>query len=148
VGSSVSRGNGQHCTLGGASHDNYRRRRPATRKLRQSRDSRKTVEAGVKAQDSFDPVLLHDCEVYGVPRGYVAMSEDDLLGALRGRLIDRQNLIHDAEQSRVGGLNCIPAVDSDVAVQYLLQDLGVGNEALAIAHQPFEQSLGIGFVGV
>jgi hypothetical protein len=46
--------------------------------------------------------------------------------------INGQHLMHDADQSVEHGLNCVAAVDGDVAVQDFLENLRAGNQALAL----------------
>jgi len=53
-----------------------------------ARDAGEAVEAGIERQDLIDSVVLHDCEMHGVPRGGSAMAQDDLLGTLNDGLID------------------------------------------------------------
>jgi len=60
--------------------------------------------------------------------------------------IHGQHLVGNSEQSVERRLDGVPTIDSDVAVQYLLQDLGIRNQALSIADQLFEQSLRVGLV--
>jgi len=45
-------------------------------------------------------------------------------------------------------LDGIAAVDGDIPVQDLLQDLGIRNQALSVADKIFEQSLRVGLVRV
>jgi hypothetical protein len=84
----------------------------------------------------------------GVTRREALLPQDNLLGALGSRPINVKHLIDDAEQRVEGWLDGIPAVDSHVAMQDLLQDLGVGDEALALVDQLFEQSLRVALVGM
>ncbi len=77
-----------------------------------------------------------------------AMSEDNLLGTFGGGPRDVKHLIDDAQQSVERRLDGVPAVNGDVPMQDLLQDLGVGDEALAIIDQLFEPSLSVALVGV
>jgi hypothetical protein len=45
-------------------------------------------------------------------------------------------------------LDGVAAIDGDVAMQDLLQHLSIGDEALPLADQPFEQSLCVALVRV
>ena len=76
------------------------------------------------------------------------MPKDNLFCAFRGGLIYWENLIDYAEQGIECRLNSIAAVDSSVAMQDLLQYLGIGNQSLALADQLFEQPLRVAFVGM
>ena len=65
------------------------------------------------------------------------MSQDDLLGPLSGYPRYVKDLVDDANCRIKHRLDGIPAVDGCVTTQDLLQ--GVGDEALAVIHQLFEQ---------
>ena len=93
-------------------------------------------------------MLFHDGEMDSVTRRQPSMSQDNLLGTLGGGPCNVKNLIDDAEQSVERRLDGVPAVDGDIPMQDLLQDLGVGDEALAVIDQLFEQSLGVALVRV
>jgi hypothetical protein len=84
-------------------------------------------------------MLFHDGEMDSITRRQPSISQDNLFGTLRGGPGDVKHLIDDAEQSVERRLDGIPAVDGDVPMQDLLQDLGVGDEALALIDQLFEQ---------
>jgi hypothetical protein len=71
-----------------------------------------------------------------------------LFRALCDGPINSQHLIRDADQSVERGLDCVAAVDSDVAVQDFLENLGVRNQALALADRLFEQSSRVALVGM
>jgi len=70
------------------------------------------------------------------------------LATLDGDPRNAKHLIDNPEQSVEGRLDGVPTVDGDVPMQDLLQDLGVGDEALAVTDQLFEQSLCVALVGV
>ena len=77
--------------------------------------------------------MLHDREMYGITRRQLPIPQDNLFRALCDRPINRQHLIHYAKQSVERGLDCVAAVDSDVTVQDLLENLGVRNQTPALA---------------
>ena len=93
-------------------------------------------------------MLFHDGEMDSIARRKPSMSQDNLFGTLGGGPRNVKHLIDDAEQSVERRLDGVPAVDGDVPMQDLLQDLGVGDEALAVIDQLFEQSLCVALVGV
>ncbi len=93
-------------------------------------------------------MLLHDGQMERIARRQASMSEDNLLGALSGRPRDVEHLINDAEQGVKGGLDSVSAVNGDIPMKDLLQDLGVGDEPLTIIYQLFEQSLRVALAGV
>src|SRR5712691_3399837 len=84
--------------------------------------------------------MLHDREMYGITRRQLPIPQDNLFRALCDRPINRQHLIHYAKQSVERGLDCVAAVDSDITVQDLLENLGVRNQTPALADHFFEQS--------
>ena len=87
-------------------------------------------------------------EMDSITRRQPSMSQDNLLGTLGGGPRNVKHLIDDPEQSVECRLDGVPAVDGDVPMQDLLQDLGVGDEALAVIDQLFEPSLRVALVGV
>jgi hypothetical protein len=83
-------------------------------------------------------MLFHDGEMDSITRRQPSMSpQDNLLGTLGGGTRNVKDLIDDAEQSVERRLDGVPAVDGNVPMQDLLQDLGVGDEALAVIDQLF-----------
>jgi hypothetical protein len=93
-------------------------------------------------------VLLHDGEMDGITRRERPMSEDNLFGTLGSGSRNIKHLVDDPEQSVECRLDGVAPVDGDVAMQDLLQHLGIGDEALAVIDQLFEQSLRVALVGV
>ena len=74
----------------------------------------------IKAQDTVDSVLLHDCEMEVITSGETRMAEYHFLGALYCRPVNCEYLSCDAEQCVEGRLNRVRATDGDVPVQNLL----------------------------
>jgi hypothetical protein len=74
------------------------------------------------------------------------VAHDNFLRAFRRGPINGQHLIGNAEQSVERRLDGIAAVYGDIAMQDFLQDLGIGNQALPVGDQVFEQSLRVGLV--
>ncbi len=93
-------------------------------------------------------MLFHDGEMERVTRGEPRVSQNNLLGAFSSGPVNLQHLIDDAQQGVKSRLDGVPAIDGDVAMQDLLQDLGVRHQALALTDQLFEQSLRVALVGV
>ncbi len=114
--------------------------------LRETPDARKPVESGVEAQDTFDPLLLHDGEMESIARRHMGAPEDNFLGALHCRYVHGEHLIDNSEQGIKRRLNGIPAIDSGVSVQDFLENFGIGDEAFAVADQPFKEALRVGLV--
>jgi hypothetical protein len=82
-------------------------------------------------------MLFHDGEMNSITRRQPSMSQDNFLGPLGGGPRNVEDLIDDAEKSVERRLDSVPAVDGNVPMQDLLQDLGVGDEALAVIDQLF-----------
>ena len=93
-------------------------------------------------------MLFHDGEMESITHRQPPMSQDNLLGTLGGGPRNVKHLIDDAEQSVERRLDGVPAVEGDVPMQDLLQDLGVSDQALAVIDQLFERSLCVALVGV
>jgi len=93
-------------------------------------------------------MLFHDSQMNGITRRQSFVSLDNLLGALRRRSSDIKDLIDDSQQGIKRWLDGVPAADRDIAMQNLLQDLSISDEALAIAEKSLKQSLRVTFVGV
>jgi hypothetical protein len=51
-----------------------------------------------------------------------------------------------AQKGVEGGLDKIGTADGDIAMENLLKDFGIGDEAFAVADESFEQALRVGFV--
>ena len=91
-------------------------------------DPGKIVEMPVEAEDVFDVMDPHDSEVNGIPSGQLRVADDDLACLLNDVEIDRQHLIDDLEHDLEARLDGVASVDGHIAVEDLLQDLGVGDE--------------------
>ena len=72
-------------------------------------------------------MLFHDGQMDSITRRQPTMSQDYLLGSLGGGPRNVKHLIDDTEQSVERRLDGVPAVDGDVPMQDLLQDLGVSD---------------------
>ena len=72
--------------------------------------------------------------------------QNNLFCTLDRSAIYRENLIDDAQQRIEGWLDCIPAIDRDVAVKYFLQHLRIHRQSLAISDEFFQHSLGLDFM--
>ncbi len=86
-------------------------------------------------------MLLHDRKVQGIARRESPVTKDDLLGTLEDGVVDGQYLIDYAKQGIKCRLNGIAAVNRNVAMQDLLQYLGIGNQALALAEEFLDPAL-------
>jgi len=93
-------------------------------------------------------MMFHDGSMNRVARRQLPMPQHNLFRTLDHSPINRQHLIDDAKQRVECWLDGIAAVDRDVAVQNFLQHFGIGNQALALADQLFEQSLRVALVRV
>lgn len=106
-------------------------------------DAGVSIEPRVEAHDLRHAVVLHRCHVYRVSRGELGPTEEDRLRPLDGLKINGKNLIDKAEQRIEGRLDGVAAADGHVAMQDLLEHLGVGNQALPFGDGPLEQTLRI-----
>jgi hypothetical protein len=93
-------------------------------------------------------MLFHDRSMHGVTSRHLPVPHDNFFGALRGSQINGQYLIGDATQSAQGRLNSIAAIYSGIPMQYLLKNLGIGDQALSVGDETFEQSLSVGLAGM
>ena len=62
-----------------------------------------------------------------------------MFGALDGATVHREHLVDDAQERVEGWLDGVTAIDSDVAMQDLLQHLGAGHQTLAFRDEAIEQ---------
>jgi len=91
-------------------------------------------------------MLLHDRQVQGITRGNLPVSHDNLFRALGSGPVNGQHFVSNTKQCIECGLDGIAAIYGHIPVQDLLQDLGIGNEALPVTDQVFEQTLRVGLV--
>jgi hypothetical protein len=83
-------------------------------------------------------VALHDRDVDGITRPEGRRGEQ-VAGAFDVGTLHRQHSVHDAEDCVERGADRIPSVDRNVAVQDLLEHLGIGHEALTVDDRAFEE---------
>ncbi len=93
-------------------------------------------------------MVFHDGEMHCITRRDLPITQDDLFRTLCDGPINGQHLVDDAEQRVKSWLDCVAAVDSNIAVQDLLENLGVRNQALAFANHLFEQAPRVALVGM
>jgi len=91
-------------------------------------------------------MLLHDRQMHRIPRRYLPVAHHNLFSAFRRAPVNSQYLIGNAQQSVERRLDGIPPIYGDITMQNFLQDFGVGNQALPVANQIFEQPLRVGLV--
>ena len=72
--------------------------------------------------------------------------QDNLFCTLDCFVVYCQNLIDDPQQRIEGWLDCIPAVDGDVAVKYFQEHFRIRRQSLAISDEFFQDSLGLDFM--
>ncbi len=90
-------------------------------------------------------MLFHDGKMDRVAGRQAPILQNNLLGAFDRRAIDRQDLIDHGQQRIESWLDCVPAINRHVAVQYLLQHLGVGHQTLTFPYQFLQPSLRLCF---
>jgi len=93
-------------------------------------------------------MALHHGHVHGVTGRQAMALKDNFLRTLCHKLVDRKYLIDHTEKSIKGGLDRLAATDRNIAVQNLLQHLGIRHEPLPIANELFEQPLRVGLMGM
>jgi hypothetical protein len=112
------------------------------------RDPRKAVETRVKAHDPGDTLALHHGQVQRVPGGQARVAEHDALGALDVGELHSEDLVDDSQERVEGGLDSVPPVDGDVAVEDLLEHLDVRDEALCVREELLQRQQCVPFMGV
>jgi hypothetical protein len=100
----------------------------------------------IEAEDFFDAVFSHDGKVDGVSRRQIGMADNNVACTLDCLEVDRQNLVNDFEHDLEARLNGIAAIDRDVAVEYLLKDLRVGQETTFLCDRSFEKAPSVDLV--
>ncbi len=93
-------------------------------------------------------MLLHDRQMHGITRGYLAVPHYNFFGALGCGPVHGKHLIGDAKQGIECWLDGIAPVYCHIAVQDLLQNLGIRNQAFPIADEVFQQALRVGLMGM
>jgi len=88
--------------------------------------------------------MLHDRDVDRVSRGESGRPEHDRLRALGVLPADGEDVVDHAEHGVEGGLEGVPAIDGGVAMQDLLEDLGIRHESVALGDRLLQQPLRIG----
>jgi hypothetical protein len=106
--------------------------------LRKPCDPWKTIETGIKGQNSFDAMPFHDGQMQCISRGKPLPTQNNFFGAFCGCKIDGKYLIDDAEQRVKRSLNRIATVDRNVTVQNLLQYFRIGDQTLPFRDEPFK----------
>jgi hypothetical protein len=91
-------------------------------------------------------MLLHDRQVHGDTCTHLSAPHHNLFCAPGRGPVNSQDLIDNTEQSDECGLDGIPPICRDVAVEDFLQYFGIAEEALPIADQVIQQTLCIGLV--
>ena len=72
--------------------------------------------------------------------------QNNLFCTLDRFVIYCQNLIDNTQQRIEGWLDCIPAIDRDVAVKYFLEHFRIRRQSFAISDEFFQHSLGRDFM--
>lgn len=79
-------------------------------------------------------------------RRQASILQNNLFCTLDHFVIYCQNLIDNTQQRIEGWLDCIPAIDRDVAVKYFLQHFRIRRQSFAISDEFFQHSLGFDFM--
>jgi hypothetical protein len=70
-----------------------------------------------------------------IPSRQASVLQNNLFCTLYCFVIYGHDLINDAQQCIEGWLDCIPAIDRDVAVKYFLQHFRIRRQSLAISYE-------------
>jgi hypothetical protein len=91
-------------------------------------DAGPLVKALVEAQDTVYAMALHDSHMKGIARGQGAGTREHGFGSLHIRRFYGVDLVNDTDDGIERWLDGVAPVDRRVAVEYLLQHLGVRYE--------------------
>src|ERR1700719_4370291 len=86
--------------------------------------------------------------MHSIACGQPRIPQHDFFGSLHSNPVNGQYIVNDAELGIESRLNGVAPLDGPEAVQYLLQDFRIRDQALSLADKLFEQSLGVGFVNM
>lgn len=79
-------------------------------------------------------MLLHDGEMNRIAGGEPPIAQDNLLRAFQDHGVDGQDLVRDSQEHVEGGLDVKVPIECRIAVEDLVQHLGVGYESLALSN--------------
>jgi len=63
-------------------------------------------------------MVLHDGQVHGISGGKPRVSERDFLGTVRGRKVNRKNIINHVQNCIERGLNDILPLNRSISMQF------------------------------
>jgi hypothetical protein len=92
-------------------------------------------------------VLFHHGDMNGIAGGEVVAAQNDALRPLHRGAVDRQDVVNHRQKDIEGRLYGVAAIDGDVPMEDLLQDLGIRDEALAGSHQGFQRRRRVAIAG-
>lgn len=93
-------------------------------------DPRVKVETAVERKDALHPMSSHDRDVNGIASAAAPHPAQDDLRQQQIGSFDGHDLVRDADQRVERGLNRCQPANGGVAMQDLLQDLRIGDQAL------------------
>lgn len=82
-------------------------------------------------------MVLGNGGMYSVASRNPPILKHNFLTALNCPLIDGEDLVHDGKECVESKLDGIAAINGNITMQNLLQNLGIRHEALTIPHQLF-----------
>ena len=106
------------------------------------------VEAAVEAHQLGDVMAGHDGNVQRISCGQALIAQNNVLGVLHVNTLNRQHVVHHAEDRIKSRLNRLALVDCHVPMTDLLQHLGVGDEPFSSRQRRLQQTLRIELVRV
>ncbi len=101
-----------------------------------------TVEGGIETEDAAHAVPLHDRRMKGIARRKGRMASEDLPRILDVGKFDREHLFRQRSENVPRIPDRFQPPYGRVAVEDLLEHLGIGHESLTGSDQVFELSLG------
>ena len=110
--------------------------------LRDADETGDGIERPIETHDLRHIAALHHGQMEGIPRSEPARLHVPL-GTLNVRHLDGKDLVHYAEQRIERGLDRLAAINRNVPMQDLLEDLRIGHQAIfmsdrALQHSPRE----------
>ena len=106
------------------------------------------VKPLIEAHDLLDLMTLHHGDVERVPGRQAYGSVHDFFGTLNIRCLYWKDLVNHSRQRIEGRLNGVASLDGYVAVENLLQYLGIRHQTHSVDDVTFQHALCVGLVGV
>lgn len=116
--------------------------------LWQPRDPGHSVEPTVEADNLGDLPASHHGRVQRVARRELGVCVQEILREEDVTLLDGKHVVDDRSQELERGLDRVTAIDGEVAVEDLPEDLAARDQAPPFPRQPLQDTLGVDLVGM